>query len=57
VKEINTKMKYHYGAANPNIDKAVKLSKTYKTTAEAILKNVERSTSRPNKIKSQRIQI
>jgi hypothetical protein len=57
VKEINTKMKYHYGAANPNIDKAVKLSKTYKTTAEAILKNVEISTSRPNKIKSQRIQI
>ena len=41
-------MKFHYGAATPNIDKAVKLLKTFKTTAEATFKNVERSTAKPS---------
>ncbi len=35
----NLKTKFYCGAANPNMDKAVKLLKTFETTAEATYKN------------------
>ena len=40
-------MKPYCGAANPNMDKAVKLLKTFETTAEATYKNAQKSTAKP----------
>ncbi len=35
------------GAANPNMDKAVKLLKTFETNVEATYKNAKKSTAKP----------
>jgi hypothetical protein len=43
----NLKMKCYCGAANQNMDKAVKLLKTFETTAEATYKNAKKSTAKP----------
>jgi len=40
-------MKCYCGAANLNMDKAVKLLKTFETTAEATYKNAKKSTAKP----------
>jgi len=40
-------MKCYCGAANPNMDKVVKLLKTFETTAEATYKNAKKSTAKP----------
>jgi hypothetical protein len=42
----NLKMKCYCGAANPNMDKAVKLLKTFETTKEATYKNAKKSTAK-----------
>ena len=39
-------MKCYCGAANPNMDKAVKLLKTFETTKEATYKNAKKSTAK-----------
>ena len=43
----NHKMKCFCGAANPNIDKAVNLLRSYETTSEAKYKNAKKSTAKP----------